>query len=383
MLLTQVTKVVGGKRICFQPFGEKSKLTKDKKTKDERKETFTNSQHWKSVLKVQDLNFRLGVSDDIWLALNPNTGDVKGEFILSKNEGYIVYDSKDSKTKDEEKLEYGDRIQINSGSHAGKVGIFIKYLSVGSQAEVQIDGSSVKIQLSDVVKDSKVKDDSKAEIMDEIKAVREDIAECKKEGRNYQDLLLVLQDLEKEWQIAKDSKTRDEVFEEDYKGVKIYSEPSYAGDRKFYFKSKNGDLISCNSIEDLKKKIDGYTKDKNMKDVEPKSEIAFEEGKKANIAKKSINDNPYKGTRQERDWEDGYRYATKDGSTSWKVLYIKNGVEESAIFDDPESARAFEKKIRDEGGVASIKVPEFHKDCKPSYKDKALKALDSLKKRGK
>lgn len=79
----------------------------DSKTKDERKESFTDPQSWKSVLRVMDLNFRLGASDDIWLALDPNDGDVKGEFILSKNKGYIVLDSKTKDNKSEEAYDDG------------------------------------------------------------------------------------------------------------------------------------------------------------------------------------------------------------------------------------------------------------------------------------
>ena len=70
---------------------------------------------------------------------------------------------------------------------------------------------------------------------------------------------------------------KDDAFEEEYKGVKIYSEPSYAGDRRYYFKGSAGDNIYHTSLKALKDQIDrqGSSKDSKTKDDE-EAEEAFD-----------------------------------------------------------------------------------------------------------
>lgn len=178
MLLNQVTKVVDGKRVCFQPFGEK-KLTKDGEYLTEKEKSRFDE------LQDKEKNHTI-------------TPDEEKEYEVLQKKAHSYFDSKDSKDK-----YTGD--PLKEGSSQATVSHNIAVERNAGKPEKQ--AVAIAMSKAGKSKDSKTKDDSKAEIMDEIKAVREDIAECKKEGRNYQDLLLVLQDLEKEWQIAKDTKS--------------------------------------------------------------------------------------------------------------------------------------------------------------------------------
>ena len=117
------------------------------------------------------------------------------EFVLYKNGSRVgkfdSYSDAVAKTKDGEswKVSYkkngsNENAIFDDQESAQK---FVEKIKGEGATEVSISGSGTKDALS------------KSDLAEEIKAVKEDIAECKKEGRFYQDLVQELKELEEEY----------------------------------------------------------------------------------------------------------------------------------------------------------------------------------------
>lgn len=104
----------------------------------------------------------------------------------------------------------------------------------------------------------------------------------------------------------------------------------------------------------LLESIKDITKDGRIVVEDAKSEDIFEEGRKAKKENKKINDNPYKGTRYERDWEDGFRYATafKDSQYTKSeyaemLARLQRQLQQARSLGDTEEAKELQKEIDD------------------------------------
>ena len=125
----------------------------------------------------------------------------------------------------------------------------------------------------------------------------------------------------------------------------------------------------------LLESIKDITKDGRIVVEDAKSEDIFEEGRKAKKENKKINDNPYKGTRYERDWEDGFRYATafKDSQYTKSeyaemLARLQRQLQQARSLGDTEEAKELQKEIDDlkalESGVQDAALSIIRKDDK-------------------
>lgn len=163
---------------------------------------------------------------------------------------------------------------------------------------------------------------------------------------------------------------KDDAFEEEHKGVKIYSEPSYAGDRRYYFKGSAGDNIYHTSLKTLKDQIDrqGSSKDSKTKDdyTYPEDFIQFgwnlrQNGSKLIATRGTLKyeGSPYEIVPKLKRWLTDY------------TLEQKYGSKDSKTKDDSRSERAY-----DEGYEMALQGKPFSAN---PYKDVSRSGYADLK----